>query len=909
MIRRLLIALLLSAPCFGQLWSGIIAPARGVDWATYAGAVPGSPGTLPSDSWPQCGATIAAFGTSGTPASPAPIVTALTNAVNGTTCSGHVYVLLGPGDFYLSTGFNFPTRSLGGHVELRASGNATRVHFSGTVACNGTGAAICIAGDGTFPAGGGTGVTIVNWTAGFAQGATQITLSSVAGMTAGKTLLVLKQCDTGFSGAGCLTGASIDNGGYFICSVLYNSGSGHGCGANGPDTGSWEANDFEQEIVQVTAINQGGCGATCVTISHPLWHPNWALAQNTRAVLVQPAIQEGVRNMVIDGSPNAANQTAIGAQDTYQMWVSGVVIHDFYEFAVYDLVEANTTIQNTYAYHSNGHPDAYAFRTTCADSDLILNNVIQQWKNSFAHDGPAVATVVAYNYSINQIIPSPSDFMWGSFWTHSAGDDYMLREGNMGDQAQDDNVHGTHMDQSSLRNFFWGFESCKNGATGANNCGGFTAKTSASTAFVESSGVRYSNNIGNVLGTPGFTTNYQSTAAFSANAAWNVGGGNGVVGLPADPLVLSTMLMWSNWDVVNQVIMDCTALHTPVAACTEDDRGTTAPTYPGLSSPSTTIPPSFLFNVVAKAGCGTGIPFWKNANTGTCPQWPPIGPSVASGNVKMCTGTLNTTAQAGLPTTDPTLCGSGAVSTQWAGMVNANPAMQCYINAGGLPDGTNATILAIDPAACWSNDSAGSIVATPTFVPVAGSYGGTQNVVISTTTVGATLCYTVDGSTPTANGSGSCTHGTTYSGAVAVSSSKTLKAIGSLTSFSDSSVATAVYTINGAVATPTFSPVAGSYSGTQSVTLLSTAGATLCYTIDGSTPTANGSGTCTHGTTYSGPISVSLSETVKAVGSKSGFTDSAVGSAAYTINLSGASGVTFSNGTVILSGGTITIIP
>ena len=59
--------------------------------------------------------------------------------------------------------------------------------------------------------------------------------------------------------------------------------------------------------------------------------------------------------------------------------------------------------------------------------------------------------------------------------------------------------------------------------------------------------------------------------------------------------------------------------------------------------------------------------------------------------------------------------------------------------------------------------------------------------------------------------------------------------------------------------------------------------ATICYTTDGSTPTGNGAGTCTHGTTYTGPITVSSSETVKAIATQAAFTDSTVGSAAYVI--------------------------
>jgi hypothetical protein len=79
-------------------------------------------------------------------------------------------------------------------------------------------------------------------------------------------------------------------------------------------------------------------------------------------------------------------------------------------------------------------------------------------------------------------------------------------------------------------------------------------------------------------------------------------------------------------------------------------------------------------------------------------------------------------------------------------------------------------------------------------------------------------------------------------------------------------------------ATPTFSPVAGSYSGTQTVTITSTSGGTIYYTTDGTTPT-HSSSSISSGST----ISVAATETVKAIASATNNLDSAVGSAAYTI--------------------------
>lgn len=106
---------------------------------------------------------------------------------------------------------------------------------------------------------------------------------------------------------------------------------------------------------------------------------------------------------------------------------------------------------------------------------------------------------------------------------------------------------------------------------------------------------------------------------------------------------------------------------------------------------------------------------------------------------------------------------------------------------------------------------------------------------------------------------------------------------------------------NPTAATPTFDPTAGSYSSTQSVTISSTSmGAVICYTTDGSTPATDSTTGCTTGTLYSTPISVSTSETVKAIAGGAGYTDSGVGSAAYTIGgagtLAGSVGVGITGG-------------
>lgn len=161
-------------------------------------------------------------------------------------------------------------------------------------------------------------------------------------------------------------------------------------------------------------------------------------------------------------------------------------------------------------------------------------------------------------------------------------------------------------------------------------------------------------------------------------------------------------------------------------------------------------------------------------------------------------------------------------------------------------------------------------VAAPTFNPPGGTYTSAQNVTISCATPGVTIYYSTDGSTPSIR----------YTKPINISSTTTLKAKATKSGWTDSQIASAVYTINQpqTVATPTFSPPGGTYISAQSVRITcATSGATIRYTTNGSEPTTNSP-------TYSSPINVSSTTTIKAKGFKNGWTPSSTASATYTIN-------------------------
>jgi LysM repeat protein len=161
----------------------------------------------------------------------------------------------------------------------------------------------------------------------------------------------------------------------------------------------------------------------------------------------------------------------------------------------------------------------------------------------------------------------------------------------------------------------------------------------------------------------------------------------------------------------------------------------------------------------------------------------------------------------------------------------------------------------------------------PTFSPAAGSYTSSQSVTISDATAGTTIYYTTNGTMPTTSSS-------VYSGAITVSATETLEAIAVETGYTNSPAATAAYTISGsALPAPTFSPAAGSYTSSQSVTISdATAGTTIYYTTNGTMPTTSSS-------VYNSAITVSATETLEATAVETGYTNSAVTTAAYAIAL------------------------
>lgn len=164
-------------------------------------------------------------------------------------------------------------------------------------------------------------------------------------------------------------------------------------------------------------------------------------------------------------------------------------------------------------------------------------------------------------------------------------------------------------------------------------------------------------------------------------------------------------------------------------------------------------------------------------------------------------------------------------------------------------------------------------VAVPTFTPAAGTYTLGQSVSMATSTPGATIRYTTDGTDPTLLS-------TLSTGPLQIDRPTTIKARGFKRDWIGSTTATAAYTFDtGTVAMPALSPVGGDYPSSRLVTVsTATSGATIRYTTNGLEPTE------TDPTIVSGgSLLVDRAIRVRAKAFKDGLTPSAVVTADYWI--------------------------
>ncbi|MBR4521214.1 MAG: chitobiase/beta-hexosaminidase C-terminal domain-containing protein [Paludibacteraceae bacterium] len=119
--------------------------------------------------------------------------------------------------------------------------------------------------------------------------------------------------------------------------------------------------------------------------------------------------------------------------------------------------------------------------------------------------------------------------------------------------------------------------------------------------------------------------------------------------------------------------------------------------------------------------------------------------------------------------------------------VSGDVYFQIAINSGSTKPSSKNAQLTIDDVVFTYTPAASGTCSTPTFSPAAGTYEGAQSVTI-TSTEGATIYYTTDGSAPT-------TSSNVYTSAISVNANQTIKAFATKTGLTNSEISEAAYTI------------------------------------------------------------------------------------------------------------------
>jgi hypothetical protein len=202
------------------------------------------------------------------------------------------------------------------------------------------------------------------------------------------------------------------------------------------------------------------------------------------------------------------------------------------------------------------------------------------------------------------------------------------------------------------------------------------------------------------------------------------------------------------------------------------------------------------------------------------------------------------------------------------------PTSSSFKYSGPISITTSETITAIATEAGYQQSSpvAATYIlqaAPPAFTPPPGTYSSQQTVSITDATPGSGIFYTLDGTAPTSSSA-------RYMAPINVTSSETITAIAVATGFQQSAAASAAYVLRAAI--PSFSPSPGTYTSSVTVTLTdASSGATIHFTTDGSVPSAQSP-------LYLGPITITASETIQAIGIVSGFAPSPVAVGLFTIS-------------------------
>lgn len=666
--KLILVLLICALPTRAQNWSTFLDPSRAIDWSSAGFVIPAYSVNCATQPSLTAGSGAAAANS-----------TAIQAALNSCDVTHNVVNI--PAGTWFVTSVRYGTQ---GKQVLRGAGpNSTTLTFTtGTGCAGGLTTALCMIDSNARYNGSGevlppSGTQQCLWTAGYAQGTTSITLSSCGGTPPVNQTIILDQAND-----------VTDNGGVFICDVnIANCGYESATGGNNDGRSIGGKTHSQQQVTLITGVVSLGGGSFTVTISPGVYFTNISSGQAPGAWWPGFVKNDGVESLTVDTS-NAvfASGSAIGMYDCYQCWVKNVRSIDAGRNHVDLYQSANDVIRDSYFYQSQSHSaQSYVIEQSESSGYLVENNIFQQVTAPII-SGQGSGGVIGYNFSIGNIYTGATNWMNPSYSSHNAGNEMNLFEGNNFNGLSGDDAWGASDQETYFRNMLIGWQ-----ATLVQNTVPVVLRALA----------RNFNIVGNVIGQPGYHTQYQTNATSTSGGT---GGANVFVSLydigwagiatcstgfktTCDPLTFSTLMRWGNYDVFNLGIRwDSTEASPPAVPFVNANF-----TSGYFSTLAHTLPASLYYN--------SRPSWWPVAK-----PFPPIGPDVVTGNVGTCNGGTYSQSQATIA--GQCLGGSlnsiSSTSTGWASHVISIPAQDCYLSImNGPPDGTGS-VLAFDATTCYS---------------------------------------------------------------------------------------------------------------------------------------------------------------------------------------------------------------
>lgn len=590
--------------------------------------------------------------------------------------SSHNVVNIPAGTYYVS-GITYPSH---GQQVLRGAGaNATKLISTSLAGCGGFSAGICMIDSSPLYNGSSQilpgGSNQCSWTAGYAKGSTTLTLSNCGAAPPANHLILLDQAND-----------SGDTGGIYVCDETTRSSCNYD-GTGGSIGRTINGTTYSQiQAAYVTGVTSLGAGSYSVNISPGVYFTNVRSGQNPGAWWSGQTQLNGLENLTIDGSQDS--YTTVSMYDCYQCWVKGVTLLNGARSSILLRQSGFDVIRDSYFYQAQGHASiSYNIDLEMSSGFLIENNIMQQVTMPVTINN-GTGGVIAYNYAVNNI--AFPNYTWPAFSGHGPGNQMNLWEGNNIAGIESDDAWGSPSQQTYFRNMLAGWKS-----------GG----TNGSTPIIHRSYNRAFNIIGNVLGQPGYHTQYQIGATgnttfaatsgqdehvsiYSLGLSFDTQCGTGAVQTSpyCDAKSVSTLMRWGNYDVV-----------TGDSRWDSNEASPSAVPYLNANFSSSHFG-SLSHSLPASLYLSSAPSWWPSGK-----PFPAIGPDVSGGNLGICSGAFS-----GSQATASGQCSGGSLSAAWASHANSIPAQDCYLNVmHGAPDGTG-NALPFSPSQCYGGTSTSS---------------------------------------------------------------------------------------------------------------------------------------------------------------------------------------------------------